>query len=193
MLKEIIRQAALPGGGLGQATQSVAPAAVAVGQTVAILAEELAGPAVLAAGLKFNLPRKKRCGQRGQVSEELVDGNVRVKFETPVHGHDGELVRVDSQSLSFPRTALVAAAAVVEAEREKQAPPPQQKQRAAKIVLQLDVRPRDEGTAVAATAAPAPGQRVGELATAQEQQPQGVNVQLWLAVLIVLVALYFQQ
>ena len=83
--------------------------ALSLGQPVTVLPAEVAGPAVLAAGMKFNPARKTRCGQRGVVGEELTDGNLKVKFETPVLGHEGEVVRVDTQMLSFPRTALAAA------------------------------------------------------------------------------------
>ncbi len=84
---------------------------LSLGQPVTVLPEEIAGPAVLGAGMKFNPARKKRCGQRGSIGEELPGGHVKVKFETPVLGHDGEVVRVDTQMLSFPRSALASAGA----------------------------------------------------------------------------------
>eukprot|EP01043_Picozoa_sp_COSAG02_P020982 COSAG02_NODE_1052_length_14953_cov_6.064023_11_plen_1089_part_00 len=82
---------------------------LSLGQPVTVMPEEVAGPAVLAAGMKFNPARKKRCGQLGSIGEELAGGHVKVKFETPVLGHDGEVVRVDTHMLSFPRAALASA------------------------------------------------------------------------------------
>ena len=81
---------------------------LALGQPVTVLQEDLAGPVILAAGMKFNPPRKKRCGTLGSIGAQLADGNVKVQFETPVLDN-GVVVRVDVQMMSFPRAALVAA------------------------------------------------------------------------------------
>eukprot|EP01050_Picozoa_sp_SAG11_P002458 SAG11_NODE_125_length_15744_cov_50.316075_1_plen_2970_part_10 len=78
---------------------------LAVGATVEILALEVATTAVEAAGMKMNVPRKKRCGTQGELTEvDLAAGKAKVKFTDHVAD------RVDTAVILFPTTAMICVA-----------------------------------------------------------------------------------
>lgn len=84
----------------------VAATSVSVGETVTVLALNQCEAAVLGAGMKFNRPRKKRCGTAGVV--ESIDGiKVKVTFEDEaIDPNTGAVLRVDKANMLFPLAAL---------------------------------------------------------------------------------------
>ena len=122
---ELVAAPAEPATGAATAEKVPDPAAakapgMKVGGVVDVLPAAMIEAALDEAGLKFNKARKNVCEQRGEVAEITMSGNVKVKFQTPVHGPDGELLRTDTSVLAFPIAALSlvdAAAAPTEAEK----------------------------------------------------------------------------
>ena len=90
----------------------VAATSVAMGEKVSVLALEKCEAAVLGAGMKFNAPRKKRCGTKGVVAS--IDGEkIKVKFSDVIKDPDsGEVLRTDTAQLLFPVGALANAPSV---------------------------------------------------------------------------------
>lgn len=84
----------------------IAASSVAVGEKVTVLALVECEAAVLGAGMKFNPPRKKRCGTSGVV--ESIDGiKVKVTFEDEaIDPSTGAVLRVDKANMLFPLSAL---------------------------------------------------------------------------------------
>ena len=92
----------------------VAVTSATAGQEGMVVGAEAVQHACEVAGIKFNPARRKKAGCRGVVSEATpsLPGSpgrkmlAKVKFETPVLGPEGEVLRVDSAVLSFPVGAL---------------------------------------------------------------------------------------
>lgn len=104
----------------------VAAASVVVGEKVTVLASPECKSAVLAAGMKFNPARKKRCGTAGVVlsvenfGPQLIKAKVTFqdKAKDPV---TGAVLRVDTANMVFPVGALANDPEMTEGDRARAA------------------------------------------------------------------------